>query len=52
MRSPPPSSAPRRWNGGPWHELTNPTTGKQIVIKDMIADAMLQQILTRPTNTT
>ena len=35
-------------DGGPWHELKNPTTGKQIVIKDMIADAMLQQILTRP----
>ena len=35
-------------DGGPWHELTNPNTGRQIVIKDMIADAMLQQILTRP----
>ena len=35
-------------DGGPWHELTNPRTGKRIVIKDMIADAMLQQILTRP----
>ena len=35
-------------DGGPWHELTNPSTGKQIVVKDMIADAMLQQILTRP----
>ena len=35
-------------DGGPWHELQNPNTGKQIVIKDMIADAMLQQILTRP----
>ena len=35
-------------DGGPWHELTNPSTGEQIVIKDMIADAMLQQILTRP----
>ena len=35
-------------DGGPWHELTNPNTGKQIVVKDMIADAMLQQILTRP----
>lgn len=35
-------------DGGPWHELTNPDTGKQIVIKDVIADAMLQQILTRP----
>ena len=35
-------------DGGPWHELENPVTGRQIVIKDMIADAMLQQILTRP----
>ena len=35
-------------DGGPWHELTNPRTGKQIIIKDVIADAMLQQILTRP----
>lgn len=35
-------------DGGPWHELTNPDTGKHIVIKDVIADAMLQQILTRP----
>ena len=35
-------------DGGPWHELANPRTGKRIVIKDMIADAMLQQILTRP----
>ncbi|TDI88370.1 MAG: NADP-dependent isocitrate dehydrogenase [Chloroflexi bacterium] len=35
-------------DGGPWHELTNPRTGKQIIVKDMIADAMLQQILTRP----
>ena len=35
-------------DGGPWHRLTNPGTGKTIVIKDMIADAMLQQILTRP----
>ncbi len=35
-------------DGGPWHQLTNPNTGKQMVIKDMIADAMLQQILTRP----
>ncbi len=26
-------------DGGPWHELRNPNTGKQIVIKDMIADA-------------
>ena len=35
-------------DGGPWHELTNPGTGRKIVIKDVIADAMLQQILTRP----
>ncbi len=35
-------------DGGPWHELTNPNTGRRIIIKDMIADAMLQQILTRP----
>ena len=35
-------------DGGPWHELTNPCTGRQIIIKDVIADAMLQQILTRP----
>jgi isocitrate dehydrogenase len=35
-------------DGGPWHELKNPNSGKQIVIKDVIADAMLQQILTRP----
>ena len=35
-------------DGGPWHRMENPDTGKQIVIKDVIADAMLQQILTRP----
>ena len=35
-------------DGGPWHALRNPRTGRTIVIKDMIADAMLQQILTRP----
>jgi isocitrate dehydrogenase len=35
-------------DGGPWHSLTNPRTGAQVVIKDVIADAMLQQILLRP----
>ncbi len=35
-------------DGGPWCTLTNPTTGSSIVIKDVIADAMLQQIITRP----
>ncbi len=38
----------RPLDGGPWHELTNPRTGRRIIIKDVIADAMLQQILTRP----
>jgi len=35
-------------DGGPWCAFTSPKTGKQIIIKDVIADAMLQQILTRP----
>ena len=35
-------------DGGPWLSLKNPNTGKEIVIKDVIADAMLQQILLRP----
>ena len=34
--------------GGPWMQLKNPKTGKQIIIKDVIADAMLQQVLLRP----
>ena len=35
-------------DGGPWHVMKNPRTGKDIVIKDVIADAFLQQILMRP----
>ena len=35
-------------DGGPWCKLTNPNTGATITIKDVIADAMLQQVLTRP----
>ncbi|WP_341706305.1 NADP-dependent isocitrate dehydrogenase [Halopseudomonas sp.] len=35
-------------DGGPWMQFTNPNTGKTIVVKDVIADAMLQQILLRP----
>jgi isocitrate dehydrogenase len=35
-------------DGGPWHELADPKTGRKIVVKDCIADAFLQQILTRP----
>src|SRR3990167_6266398 len=35
---------------GPWQLIKNPKTGKDIVIKDVIADAFLQQILLRPTD--
>ena len=35
-------------DGGPWCTFENPTTGKIITVKDVIADAMLQQIITRP----
>jgi len=35
-------------DGGPWCTLINPNTGKEIIIKDVIADAMLQQVLLRP----
>ncbi len=35
-------------DGGPWCTLKNPETGRDIIIKDVIADAMLQQLLTRP----
>ncbi|HSW70918.1 MAG TPA: NADP-dependent isocitrate dehydrogenase [Gammaproteobacteria bacterium] len=34
--------------GGPWQVLKNPETGKDLIIKDVIADAFLQQILLRP----
>ena len=35
-------------DGGPWMTIINPNTGKEIIIKDVIADAMLQQVLLRP----
>lgn len=35
-------------DGGPWCKMKNPKTGKEIIIKDVIADAFLQQILLRP----
>ncbi len=35
-------------DGGPWCSFKNPNSGKEIVIKDSIADAFLQQILLRP----
>ncbi|MDT8384599.1 MAG: NADP-dependent isocitrate dehydrogenase [Gammaproteobacteria bacterium] len=36
-------------DGGPWCRFKNPNTGEEIVVKDVIADAFLQQILLRPT---
>ena len=35
-------------DGGPWMTFRNPKTGRDIVVKDVIADAFLQQILLRP----
>ena len=35
-------------DGGPWHSFKNPKGGPDIVIKDVITDAMLQQVLLRP----
>jgi isocitrate dehydrogenase len=36
------------YQGGPWMSIQNPNTGKEIIVKDVIADAFLQQILLRP----
>ena len=38
----------QRIDAGPWHSFTSPKSGREIIVKDVIADAMLQQILTRP----
>jgi len=35
-------------DGGPWCSFKNPKTGKEVIVKDVIADAFLQQILLRP----
>jgi len=35
-------------DGGPWHVFKNPKSGREIVVKDVITDAFLQQILLRP----
>ena len=35
-------------DGGPWCKIINPKSGGEIVVKDAIADAFLQQILLRP----
>ncbi len=37
-------------DNGPWHKLKNPKTGREIIIKDSIADAFLQEILLHPTD--
>lgn len=36
------------YQGGPWLQVKHPKTGQPIIIKDVIADAFLQQILLRP----
>ena len=38
----------RPLDGGPWHSFKNPKGGPDIVVKDVITDAMLQQVLLRP----
>jgi isocitrate dehydrogenase len=38
----------QRIDGGPWCQLKNPRTGRNILIKDSITDAFMQQILMRP----
>jgi isocitrate dehydrogenase len=35
-------------DGGPWNKIKNPKSGRDIIVKDAIADAFLQQILLRP----
>ncbi|RUQ95705.1 NADP-dependent isocitrate dehydrogenase [Legionella septentrionalis] len=40
--------AAKEYEGGPWMQIKNPNTGKTIIVKDVIADAFLQQILLRP----
>jgi isocitrate dehydrogenase len=35
-------------DGGPWVAFDNPVTGREIIVKDVIADNFLQQILMRP----
>ena len=35
-------------DGGPWRTIESPRSGSKVVVKDVIADAMLQQVLTRP----
>ncbi|NEV61301.1 NADP-dependent isocitrate dehydrogenase [Thiorhodococcus minor] len=35
-------------DGGPWCTFKSPKTGRDIIVKDVIADAFLQQILLRP----
>ncbi len=37
-------------DGGPWCSMINPDSGQKLIVKDIIADAFLQQILTRPSD--
>src|SRR5947199_2124406 len=39
---------PKPIDGGPWCSFKNPKSGRDIIVKDVIADAFLQQILLRP----
>ncbi|HDK03131.1 MAG TPA: NADP-dependent isocitrate dehydrogenase, partial [Gammaproteobacteria bacterium] len=36
-------------DGGPWQRIVNPHTGREVIVKDVIADAFLQEILLHPT---
>lgn len=38
----------RDLDGGPWQVIKNPRTDTDLIVKNVIADAFLQQILTRP----
>ncbi|MFA4912200.1 MAG: NADP-dependent isocitrate dehydrogenase [Burkholderiaceae bacterium] len=35
-------------DGGPWMKFKNPRTGRSVIVKDVITDVFLQQILSRP----
>ncbi|VFR18652.1 Isocitrate dehydrogenase [NADP] [plant metagenome] len=35
-------------DGGPWCRMKNPRTGRDIIVKDVLADAFLQRVLRRP----
>jgi len=35
-------------DGGPWMKFKNPRTGRVVIVKDLLTDMFLQQILSRP----